>query len=242
MNFLIKNLISHSQQTQQSSANTSPSAKLPKKITDLPLELLLDIYENLSLLDLRNLAASHPKNRCAAEMVFKSKFGNKELLIDHTGIETVEVALKASSINIFNIDFVLKILKQFGHLISKLKIYYDRITEQNCEKINKLLSERSCDSLTEITLLDTEAKKLVGLTGPFNRVESVTFRRRYVTSSDINMSQVFPVVTRIHSTSLSQQYPAVIEQHLPHLKEINLGSLMFESSKIESQLRLNPQL
>lgn len=175
-------------------------------------------------------------------MVFKRKFGNKEILIDQTGIETVEAALEAHSINIFNIDCVLQVLKQFGHLITKLKIYYERISVRNCVKINKILSEYSFNSLEAITLNDIDADKLVGLTGPFEKVEIVNFRRPYMTTQVMNMSQVFPMARAIHSTSLLLQYPIVIEENLPYLEDTNIGSLLAESTRVERQLQLNPQL
>lgn len=206
----------------------------PKKITDLPLELLLDIFEDLNLNELMGIARTHPYNWDAADIVFKSKFAIEAF--DVNGLKKVSGSTFVDNSNDTNeFNAMLNALETFGHLITKININYYYFNDDQSETINQHLSKYVANSLIDIEMLNCNDSTLKGLTGPFKKAETVYLSRGRL-NSHINFSVMFPVLRKIDFLHMNYILPACFEYTFFNLNEINMNV------PIERTLQLNLQL
>lgn len=222
----------------------SASIKKPSKsttITDMPLELLLDIYEAFDLDDLINVAKSHPHSQIAAEIVFKKKYSIKKFTIKSKQINRAK--FKPNYDIPIEFNKLLVTLKMFGHLITKLKINYNYFHEKQSELMNEYISKYVADSLVEIELKSCNDAEFKGFTRPLNNVEIVRLRHGHVKSNITNLSKIFRSVRRLDIRQMFALSPATIEHHYAELQEIKMEFMLaIDSPHLERRLRLNTQL
>lgn len=217
------------------------AAKRSLNISNIPMELLLMIYENADLKTLINVAKSHPYNHRAAGLIFKSKFANERFIID--GLDRSAADFLTRDRNSFDMNVVVGALHTFGHLITKLTIDYGLLDDQQMEQINENVSECVAGSLTELELKGCHDHKLKGLRGPFKSVDLVCLRYGYVISSDIDFNEMFPSVRVIDVRSMLSLSPQSSDHHFANLEEMHLEYyLVNDSPRMKLRLQLNPQL
>lgn len=153
---------------------------------------------------------------------------------DSNGI-TFEIDEKLS------MDVIMDTLKKLGPRIIKLSIHYKSFSAWESKNINEQISKYVIKSLIEIELNEFAAK-LNGLSGPFDKVESIQFRWGFGQTNDINLSTVFPMVRTINVDKIKWLGRPMIEHHFPRLESLREASLEDVSDELESVLRLNPQL
>lgn len=203
----------------------------PIKITEIPLELLLEIYKDLDLYDLANIAVTHPYNWQAAAVTFNDKYFGHQFIID--GQYFHEKAFEYNS--------TLNALKAFGHLITDLSVNYMFLNSQQSEAINKHLSEYLVDSLTDLKLVYIFPSNLIALTGPFQKVQHVCIRIGEV--NNVNFLELFPMARSFDFNLATNLAPECIEHHFPNLEEMRVEiTLNNDSPELRRRLQLNPQL
>lgn len=213
---------------------------VPVKITDLPLEILLCIFEELDLGSLASMAKTHSINWRAAEMVAK------KLYIENISFDSKFMSTKVINDNIgspFGFTRLLDTLESFGHLMKRIKIDYFQFSDENSEQINSHLSRFTVDSLNEIELHYFNDMTSKGFIGPFKKVEIVRMRFGDLKTNDFNLAQLFPAVKMFDLTQPNVLPRAAIEHHFPHLETFNFERMLqCDSPIIERRLQLNPQL
>lgn len=210
----------------------------PTEISDIPLELLLDIFDHLDVYSLTSAAIANPFNRHATEKIFRTKFAT-DFGINLQKIN--ENQFKRVSNNISEFDAILNAVEVFGHLIKNMTVNYNAFTRVESERINSYLSRYVSESLNEIDLNGCHDRKLGGLIGPFKNVKIVHLRHGEVKASSINFKEIFSHVQTFDLTLMMSLSPESIDHHFPHLKSMNVEYLV-ASEKFERRLQLNRQL
>lgn len=224
-------------------AKSTKSLKSNKSttITDMPLELLLEIYEQFDLDDLTNVAKIHPQSQMAAEMIFKLKNSTGKFTIKSKQINKAKFKPNYDIPVEFN--KLLLTLKMFGHLITKLKINYNYFHGKQSEMVNEHLSKYVADSLLEIELKECNDADLKGLTGSFKNIETVRLRHGRLNSNSTNLSEIFNSVRSLDVRQMFALSPATIEHHYPQLHEMKMEFMLpVDSPHLERRLQLNTQL
>lgn len=188
------------------------------KITDLPLELLLLIFECLDLNNLASVSKIHPNTLIAAEMLFRNKYHEKVYNID-----------KKADFHIF---------KAFKHLIKKLEFSCQYDDPNSLLDFNRSMNK---SNLISVTLWKCNDNSFKYLTHAFKNVENVRLRDCSLKQTDLN--EIFPAMKSfdIQSVQKNQMDPVVTVQHFPHLKEFR-DEFNTNTDFLKWRLRLNPQL
>lgn len=211
-------------------------------IADLPVELLLMVYEDFDLADLNSAARIHPHAQRVASIVFNEKFGRQMHVISDTGLNvTNEIGY---STNIANMHVMYSTLKRFGHLLTNLTIEYDALGEWECEKINMRINRYMINTLIEFTISKSSEQtvNLKHLLGPFSKVKVVRILDCTIERNYTSLSHVFPSLCSLIFTKIQSIHRAFINQHYAHLKEITVLSQYSNSEKLYDLLQLNAQV
>lgn len=206
--------------------STAPS------LSDLPLELMLNICKKLDFKSMLNLAKTNTENRAIVEMAFKDQYSKN--------IFAIEKSNK-------NLDFttLMEVLQNFGHLITKLKVNYGGLMQS--EKITEQINKHLSNSLIYIELDFCFGFDLMGLKGPFSKIESIHLGYGNIHSNNVNFQTIFPAVRSINLGTMESLYFSTMEHHFPHLFHITLEHWIGGSDRqginiLRSRLALNSQL
>lgn len=209
------------------------------RITDFPLELLLDIYEDLDLNQLANVAKTHPYNWAAADIVYVHKFSLQSF--DVNGTTLFDGDFNDGSNHTHEFNSMLNSLEVFGHYITKIKIDYSLFNEEQSEMINQHINKYVANSLVGVEILQFDEKNLVGLGGLPN-VKTVRLARGNATSDEIDFGKIFPALRSLDILCMCRKF-ANFERHFPKLEEISMEMFLETNlTKFAQRLQLNPQL
>ncbi|XP_055326381.1 uncharacterized protein LOC129580198, partial [Sitodiplosis mosellana] len=222
-----------------------------EKLTDLNAYYI----EHLSLTDLLNVANSNQQLKPAADLVFMSHFGKRFIKIDvdrmNLGISEKRTYSVTTAIPW---SFRLKLLRCFGHLITRLKIAYKHSHEPSQEdskraaQIDCNVNKYCAESLVEIEFENCAAHTLNDLKKPFSTVESVHFTDCEIGSKLSELDKWFPKVQRLEFyRTIGTSDGNDIAVHFAHLQHLGLyyppdEKICFNEQYFVELLRLNPNL
>lgn len=227
----------------QSDAKAVNATNNTTKITDMPLELLLDIYEDLDVNSLTNVAKTHPYNWNAAAIIYRSTFAIEAFDIhgEYVFQDTFSWILDRENKS-KEFESMLSSLQMFGHLITKLKLNYRHFTDEQQDRVNQYLNDYITDSLVEIELSHFTASDLSHIAAKLKSVKTAKLSNGNVTSH-VNLSEIFAAVRTLDITFMHQVPESCFEYNFPNLEEIMMElSVETASQAFERRVRLNPQL
>lgn len=211
-----------------------------KNLGDLPMEVLIMIYKDFELNDLLNVAKTHPHNHAAVEMVFYDKYRNASFKIG--GNSPIHFHRINKEVMIAGHDWTVFVLKSFGHLISRLSINFNSMTELEGQEMIELVSNY-CQTLEHIELVSCKGNELSHFQRPFTKVKKLQFTVGLLDAHTVNLSRIFPVVESITKASTAFFDYRCFEYNFPHLEHMDLDLILTRfPSKVETMLQLNPQL
>lgn len=213
------------------------------KITDFPFEILLNIFEDLDLNALANVAKTHPYNKRVAKYVFDHQLSKEVFNVN--GYKTIDGHWTENSKNPFDFNSMLNALEIFGQSIASITIDYGCFDDEQSERVNEYLTKYVVDSLFAIELMNFHDKKLAGLRGPFSKVDFVHLRFGIIDLNDIKLNQIFPGVRSFDLNQMRESYSSCFEHHFPNLIEMETEFVRRNNAdltKLRRRLQLNPQL
>ncbi|XP_055326382.1 uncharacterized protein LOC129580199 [Sitodiplosis mosellana] len=218
------------------------------KLTDVNVDCLEHIFKNLSLIDLLNVADSNKQLKPAADLVFASRYGK----------QSIEINLEFKFVRIFERNqqtakilwlFCFKLLRCFGHSITKLKIIYGSSQNATLDvKIDRYVSKYCSKSLVEIELKHCASRTLNDLKKPFSSVESLYFVSCELGSKLSELNKWFPKVQRLEFLGANELSDCNdIAVNFPDLQHLSLYLPDVEKNRLNQKhfaelLRLNPNL
>lgn len=138
--------------------------ELPTNLLHLPVELRLNIFEQLGFEELIHACKALPEDRNLIEIVFRNMFKDHKLQILYVGTpkENEEIHIRYEQMNIVDISAknaneTLKKLSVFfqcfGHCINKLVITYNSFEVRTLvEPLQRLIKKYVADSVNEVHL------------------------------------------------------------------------------------------
>ncbi|XP_055326238.1 uncharacterized protein LOC129580071 [Sitodiplosis mosellana] len=210
------------------------------KLTDVNVDCLEHIFKNLRLIDLLNVADSNKQLKPAADLVFASRYGKQWIFI-HSRYKSIliERNMCPTTVQIPR-SFRLKLLRCFGHLITKLDITHDK-------HMDAYVNEYCADSLVEIKFQRCKASTLDDLRKPFTQVRTLCFDSCKLGSKLSELDKWFPEVRRLEFNHQNESDCNETAVHLPKLRHLSLFLPADEKNHLnkkyfEELLRLNPNI
>lgn len=208
---------------------------------DLDDYTLLSIFDKLNLDDLINVADIGLRYRHLVTRHYAiPKFKLHDSLIRLAGHMLAGSSFEISSYSIEIVTFPVaqKMLRIFGHLISKLEFNYDRYNPAQARIIAKYINDYCSESLVEIKLYSFKESVLDLWNIPFTKVENVYLIRGIFTSKPFDLNSTFPAMQRLELEWITITESKYLVKHYPHLKYFKMA----DSKTIERILSLNHQI
>lgn len=230
---------------EKSNRPTLPNrAALPDHltITDLPVECLAHVFNNLDFNDLINVADVSENTAKAASLVYSRKYSNH--VIKMVGLGTPKmVEFEELAITIGAPSVCLKLLSKFGDSIKNLRLEYlndDNLTHEWSE-LPRLIHKECVDNLIELKLINCDEKLFAGIEKVFKKL-----RRLRISCSRlgncVDLGKWFPNLERlelVHNDRCEQ-----IVSHFPHLSYLAMDTknACLSTSTIKTMIKSAPQL
>lgn len=229
--------------TQCAASENSIDVQNVTQLLNLPLELLLDIYEQFELPDLVNISKTHPRNQEAADIVFRNKYSNGLITITGQHIPNVKIIVHSQGITFYGMEITLQILQAFGHLMTKLQIQYRYINEEDRKKVNDYITKFCGQTLSYIDLVDCNGDELDSLTGPFTELSELRFQSGFLNTERVRLDQVFPAMRTLYQGSMSFSNLTCFEYNFAHLEQYDIVTHQDDYPPSMAKLiKKNPQL
>lgn len=169
---------------------------------DLYFDAKILILDRLDLGDLITMADTNHHFCSLAEDEFRLKFAKKVIkIIDSRAVVPAEIT-KSDIIEINDFLLAMKMLKHFGHLISRLSIAHSKFDE-NSKRLYQFINLYCAKTLITIEI---DMKHIYhndyffsDMKSPFVRVQSVSLAGSFgrMGSSNLRLNQLFPVMNQL---------------------------------------------
>lgn len=217
---------------------------------------MLDILNDFSFDELINYADTDKNFQNLISWIFstrKYKLNEKEIkLMDHRSVNS-STQFYENSVYILHATTAMKILRNFGHLITNLIVLplyykYSEYLEPGSKIINGYINKYCSKSLKNLTLVNFKQNATMEWFKPFEQVETVFFQVGILDTKSLDLNKIFPKIRRLEFQGVIVTDQRFIEQHFAYLHEIiidiNLARLNRDlwESNIKKFIQLNPQL
>lgn len=217
------------------------------KLTDIDQFCLEHIFMYLDFDDLLNVADASKYLRLATITPFTRKYGWKQIQIRQTTSDVV-MDTERDHIKIRNSKMIFQMLRCFGQMISKLKIFYvegSYYDHRNYCRVLDYVNEFCAESLTSIRFDPTV--RFESIKQPFANVEEISIS---LTNSSLlekkSLSAVFPKLRRLifPIQSFEFDFSSAIREYFPNLQhfEVDLCASLDSKHAIIDGLRLNSHI
>lgn len=190
---------------------------------DLKYDILLLICEQLNVNDLLSLIDAAEQFSWVVEHVWRCKNAKKLVIfIPYESMRKIEES--AEIITVDSSDYGQKVVRHFGHLMTKISIEYNRPFEMDSnmfQLINSYCSESLIQLHIEQFAFFEEFKK------PFNKVQSISLKGDFTStvSPSLRFNEMFPSLRSIRWEMVNTTALCLNNEKLPHLEEID-GNIM----------------
>lgn len=209
------------------------------------------ILEQMSIFEVATMLDVNTNLKYVAEGVMRRKLTNKKVIFsstyyNHTKHPNPSDYDYYSVIEFKHLPTIAKILRHFGHLISRLYISnHMSLPKMLAKRLYQLVNTHCADTLIELTVRNQNKEFFVELEKPFKNVERLAFEDYYydLNKSKFRFGALFPNL-KILNLKLAMIYKLNLsEEHVPHLEEL-IGSCEgnHEILSLKQVLLKNPQI
>lgn len=249
----------------------SGSKKSHIKLTELNTECLFLILEKLNIADLLSVSQTNKQFSVLAADVFRRRFASLDIeivkdrrlmvkpffvnvvdsILGNNALENedkIPFEMSKHSIEVYDFELTLSLLKQFGNVIRNLNIHTQKLQSNHTEIINKFTDKYCAKSLVKLDLKFIRSKTLEQFTGPFNVVEDLSFAIdvHKIGSKTQPLNQSFPNIKRLSLFMVSDIDYSFIDCNYPRLEQLSVRGLhatRFETAvAMQSIISKNPQI
>lgn len=213
------------------------------------------IIKEMDMDDLPAVAEAHDHIAYAVADVLRRKFATKMIVIGEAGYyqnfgNAVNMEEFDDRIELRRHSAVPKILKNFGHLISKLMVLHEfTIPDDVAQSIYSAINLYCSDSLTELQIFNqnyvfAEFKK------PFKNVEFVLLGGFFddLNNSNMTFAELFPAMRQLSTIKFYSIDANLFAHHFPHLTTLTDEKQKWGDDKFHQYdslinlIKLNPQI
>lgn len=214
------------------------------QLEELDDDTLMKLFNKLDFTNLLEFADISPRFASILNLTMISKFQINEKLfkIGRTWNENIE--LTATDFECSKYATVLKILRNFGYLITKIEFDSDRQKKSETEEIARQINRYCSKSLRVITIIDDEVDVIEQFKRTFDKVENVTLQSiSHLRNMPIH--RIFPMMRRLDAVVINTLANVTfLECTFPNLVHLRFAASFVDDnySPLNNFLRLNPQL
>lgn len=214
--------------------------------------LLLEIFDKLEFEQLISAADVNYRFReLIAQHYIIPKYHFDEEIIEfkktiHPG-KNIEIGFD-DSIKIHKHKLTLKIVRSFGHLISRINLDLFSFSDEWLHTTSSYINEYCSESLKEFNVSNFHEDIFLKWKKPFKNVNTIRFADGLwdCEKNNLNISEIFPSLQSLSLIRMECSSSKCVDYHFPNLKHIQLPMYTvypFEISKMyENIFDLNPQL
>lgn len=214
-------------------------------LIDLNIDCQMMIFEFLSAYDLLQLAHVNKNLLVAVEQVLKRRFITK-MLIFRAPYDTRELVDARDSVQEFHDHIqvtsqpiVHMILREFGRIISNLKVVHFLLTsETEDQTIYQCINLYCFETLSQLHITNNGNDIFAKLTKQFKVVVQLSLNGHFkrMNNSEFRFVDMFPSLHQLNLDSTTSGVLDVAEQKMPHLNQ--LKAEIWSSDKIPAIKRL----
>lgn len=241
----------YSENTAKGSKTTSAEQKSDTKLTDIDVECIEYIFDFLNLVDLLSVADSNKYLCRISESVYSRRYGKHSIAFQNYGNEILDLWIHSDpELAIGNLRISLRLLRCFGHLISRIKVFSSSNISpiKNAFYILFYINEYCANHLAELYLYHCDQVELNRFTKPFSKVRKVD-----ITSclfGDSWLHRLFPSMQQLNIIGYCRKKRfnfSTIAYTFPQLEVLWINCEYEASDELYKQnllaaIRLNPQL
>lgn len=213
------------------------------------------IFDMMSISDLMSFGRVNENFLNIVELELFYRFRNQVFLNmpSSSPVPIKDIAGQDGIIQVFDMQTATEMLKQYGHLIQKLKIGSKNSLEINLsfrEAIIKLIDEKCTKTLIELNLEQNYFPNLLAnFTRPFDKLEILTLNSLCIhfSNNHLELGDLFPVLRRLNVIADVLRNTKLKSMKIPSLKHLNIGALSNIYPNVEKSMTLkiikaNPQI
>lgn len=236
------------------------------KLSDLNMDCMLIILEQLDFMDLLSLAQVDKYFSMLAQTVFRRKFANDTIVLynfvsedqhnkngiisnalNRLGIVEKEKVYHATlhydgNLQITDFEACLKTLEYFGNSIQKLKLYSDNTDTKQSVIISKFIYKYCSDTLIEFELDIIKGSAPFFFPKPLKRLEHITIGNYLprIGRKTPPMNHTFPAIRKL-TLNFHNKGSSYLNCYFPHLEHLNI-EFVRSLDDITNMLSLNPHI
>lgn len=185
-------------------------------------------------------------NQLIIDTYISGRYGFDKKLVHITSAEasTAGVQIESDRIWINGFDITLRVLQNFGHLISRLEFNSDTFNGDQVKIIGQHINLHCAPSLRELKLNDCIESPFSRWFTEFKRCERIEFRN-LARHPELEMHRVFPYVQRLYIETTEMSEMQFLEHRFSHLQQIicDFSNASHSSiSRFNNVLLLNEQI
>lgn len=226
------------------------------QLMDLNIDVQLLILEEMDLLDLISVSETNPHFSSLAEDVFRRKNAKKLFKIIDPLFGSFQNLIETNkTIYIRQFSVILRLLKQFGHLISRLVIIYGTTSKlaMNVVSINTIseaINLHCSKTLTHFEVFNYHNSFFDSMMKPFEKIEFLLIRGLFnnLGSDTLTFAELFPAMRQLILEYVEVQDTSCIDQKFPHMEKFHIeisrynNSNRFAENEVLKLLTKNPQI
>lgn len=225
------------------------------QLMDLNTDVHLLILEELNLLDLVSLAETNVYFSFVAADVFRRKKSIKPFKIIDPLLDEFDNYVETNElIYMRKFSLILRVLKQFGHLISHLLIVYSSnelyLDVASTNIISKSINLHCSNTLTHFEIFSHHETFFDEMVKPFEKVEKLLIRGKYnkLGSNSLVFVELFPIIHQLNLEYIEVNDTSCIDQEFSHLEKLHIdisrndNPSRFTENEVFNILKRNPQI
>lgn len=214
------------------------------KLMDLNIDCLENIFIHSSIVDIVNIAHTNKQMKPAADLAFIRTFSKMLFCFHITSPNPEELSQSTGeSVNMFDLQISLRLLRCFGHLITRFQIEYSKKMRSAITKVIHYANKYGSKSLNTMSFhnifkyaFESSIRK------PFANVENVEFHKCHLGEKISNFNIWFPSMRRLDLIKNTFDNEQRIKKTFPKLEHFGVVSCSIPSKHILVIIRLNTQL
>lgn len=216
------------------------------KLTDINFDCLERIFAYTSINDLVSVAHANKQLKSGTDLAFVKKYRVKkfEFTIRRRHPSATYPPINNGEVIIIqDLQTVLRLLRSFGHLITKMKLYYPQVRRPAPIKVLRYANVY-CSALTDISFHNIFNYAFEwSLIKPFPNVKNVTFDKCQFGVKISKFSEWFPAMTHLNLFQNSLSTGKYLRQKFNNLKHLVIyANCELNAKHLLEMIRHNPQL
>lgn len=196
------------------------------------------IFKKIGLCDLISLSDTTKKFAIATRLAYASNFGDKRVIF--FGFKrNGSIEIEGNDIYMKNLTLSLKLMRQFGDLIKKLRIDYWTIPTEEFKELDRYIDMYCTKSVLDLNIIiGYSSWSLNHFSKPFTKARKIVLNAMLCHSSWTDVNEIFPNLSDLKLFAIKGN--EVMSANIPNLNSFDVD--VDNVQDLRTWLQKNPQL